>query len=192
MQINVKVFTNWYYPFFMEMVKHVQSTKKPLMCYQVSCYHWNDLDVSNVLYSFDFSLELLVFLNFCLLVFAKSYVPRYKNISYGTSVILIHCNNVWFPWFDLTVTVDHNIPENLHFSIFNNTFWNMFIPLLTFSRLYFPHNFQWNILKTSCLLLYSFFVDFSHSLTISDKLSLFLPYILQSGDWAVLSILCFS
>ena len=56
MQINAKVFTNWYYPFFMEMAKHVQSTQKPLMCYQVSCYHWNDLDVSNVLYSFDFSL----------------------------------------------------------------------------------------------------------------------------------------
>ena len=62
----------------------------------------------------------------------NSYVSRYRNINYGTtSVILIHYNNIWFSCLDLSVTLDHNIPQNLHFFIFNNTFWNMFKPFFT-------------------------------------------------------------
>ena len=60
-------------------------------------------------------------------------------------------------------------------------------------RLQFPHNFQWTIFATlSCLLLYSFCVNFSHSRTAWDIVSLFVSYLLQFGDRTVLSILCFT
>ena len=78
------------------------------------------------------------------------------------------------------------------FFIFNNTFWNIFILFSLLFRLYFPHDFQWTILTTiSCLLVYSFCANISHSLTIWNIVSLFVLHILQSGDWAVLSLLYF-
>ena len=53
---------------------------------------------------------------FFLLFLANSYVSRYSNINYGTtSLILIHYNNIWFPCIDLSVPLDHNVPQNLQF-----------------------------------------------------------------------------
>ena len=96
--------------------------------------------------------------NFFLLFFASSYVCRCSNINYGTtSVILIHYNNIWFSCLDLSVTLDHNIPQNLHFFIFNNTFWSMFIPFFTSFQVVFPTqfpmNYSCNIIVPSLVLL---------------------------------------
>ena len=43
-------------------------------------YHWKDPSASNVLRSFDFSLQFLVSLNFFLLFFTISYLSRCSNI----------------------------------------------------------------------------------------------------------------
>ena len=56
----------------------------------------------------------------------EPYVSMYSNINYGTtSLILIHYNSTWFSCLDLSVTLDRNIPQNLHFFIFENTFWSI-------------------------------------------------------------------
>ena len=82
--------------------------------------------------SFSFSLTL-------------RYVSRYNNMNYNTtSLILIHYNNIWFSCFDLSVTLDHKFPQNLHFFIFNNTFWSMLIPFLTLFQVVFPTQFPLN------------------------------------------------
>ena len=67
----------------------------------------------------------------------------------------------------------HNIPKNLQFFIFSNTFWSMFIPFLTSFQVAFSTQFQMSIgtcnneLATlSCLRLYSIYANFSHSLTL--------------------------
>ena len=75
--------------------------------------------------------------------FSLTLVSRYSNINYGaTSLILIHYNNIWLSCLHLLVTLDHNIPQNLYFFIFSNTFWSMFIPFSCLFRLYIPHNSQ--------------------------------------------------
>ena len=57
---------------------------------------------------------------------------RYGNINYGTnSLILIHYNSICFPCLGLYFTLNHDIPQNLHNFIFNNTFWSMFILFFT-------------------------------------------------------------
>ena len=85
------------------------------------------------------------YLNFFLLFFTNSYVYRYSNINYGTtSLTLIHYNNIWFSWLDLSITLDHNIPQNLHFFIFNNTLRSMFIPFFTSYQVLFPTKFPMN------------------------------------------------
>ena len=69
---------------------------------------------------------------------------------------------------------DHKIPQNLHFLIFNNTFWSMIIPVFTSFEIVFPTPFPITIHSTlPCLLLYSYCANFSHSLTIWDIVSLF-------------------
>ena len=67
-----------------------------------------------------------------------------------------------------SVTLDHNIPQNLHFFIFNNTFQSMFIPFFTpyqvvFST-QFPMNYSCNIVVPCLVLL--LVVKFLHSVTI--------------------------
>ena len=53
-------------------------------------------------------------------------VSMYSNINYGTTfLILIHYNSTWFSCLDLSVTLDHNISQNLRFFIFKNTFWRI-------------------------------------------------------------------
>ena len=44
----------------------------------------------------------------------RSYFSRCININYATtSLILFHHSNIWFPCLDLSVTLDHTIPQNL-------------------------------------------------------------------------------
>ena len=89
----------------------------------------------------------------------------------------------------LLFTLDHNIPQNLHFFVFNNNFWSMFIPFVTSFHVIFPTKFPMEKLaKLSCLLLYSFCANFSHLLTIWDipcvSHSLFeLPVLAQHTTW---------
>ena len=60
-----------------------------------------------------------LFSSWYLSIFSFSYVSRYSNIIYDTtSLILFHYNDIWFPCLDLSVRLDHNIPQNLHFFIF--------------------------------------------------------------------------
>ena len=60
-----------------------------------------------------------LFSSWYLSIFSFSYVSRYSNIIYDTtSLILFHYNSIWFPCLDLSVRLDHNIPQNLHFFIF--------------------------------------------------------------------------
>ena len=141
------------------------------MCYVGKCqyYHWNDLNVSNVPYSFHFSLYFLASLKFSLLFFAISYVSKYSNINYSTtSLIRIHYNNIWFPCLDVSVTLDHNIPQNIHFVIFNNTFWSMFIPFFTSFQVVFPSkfpmNYSCNIIVSSLVLLLCQLFTFTHNM----------------------------
>ena len=89
-----------------------------------------------------------------------------------------------FPYVDPPLKLDPNISQNHHFFIFRNIF---------IFRLHLPHNHQWTIPATLFyLLLYSFCANFSHSLTVRDIVSLFPSHILQTCDWALLSILCFT
>ena len=82
-----------------------------------------------------------------------------------TSLIFNYCINIWFLCLDLSVTLDHNSPQNLYFFIFNNTFWSIFIPFfILLFRLYFLHNLQLTILATLfCLLLYAFCANFPYN-----------------------------
>ena len=87
-----------------------------------------------------------------------------------------------FPYVDPPLKLDPNISQNHHFFIFRNIF---------IFRLHLPHNHQWTIPATLFyLLLYSFCANFSHS--VRDIVSLFPSHILQTCDWALLSILCFT
>ena len=91
------------------------------------------------------------------LFFTNSYVPRHSNINYGTPFILIYYNNIWFSYLDLSVTVDHNNPQNLHFFVFNNNFWSMFISFFTSFQVVFPTkfpmNYSCNVIVPSLVLL---------------------------------------
>ena len=99
----------------------------------------------HILLIFLFSSRYLSIFSFSFLL---TLVSWYSNINYGTalhiltSLVLIHYSNIWFPCLDISVTLDHNIPQNRRFFIFNNTFWNMFIPFFTSFQIVFPHNFQ--------------------------------------------------
>ena len=88
----------------------------------------------------------------------------------------------------ISVTLDHNIPQNLNSFIFNNTFWSMFTPFLTSfqveSPTQFPMNYSCNIIVPSLVLF-----AFSHNMRYGFT---FLSHILQSGYWAFLSILRFT
>ena len=88
---------------------------------------------------------------------------------------------------------DHKIPQNLHFLIFNNTFWSMFIPFFTSFQVVFPTpfpmNYSFNITVPSLVLLLCQLFTFAHNMRYCFT---FLPHILQSAGWAVLSILCFT
>ena len=122
--------------------------------------------------------------SWCLSVFSfffQSYLSRFSNINYGTtSLILIHCNNIGFSCLDLCVVLDHNIPQSLHFLIFNNMGACSYHFSLLF-RLYFPHTFQWTIPATLlCLILYSFCANFSHLLTMRYC---FAVLVTHSANW---------
>ena len=69
----------------------------------------------------------------------------------------------------ISIRLDHNISQNLHFLIFNNTFWSKFIPFFTSFQVVFskqlPMNYSFNIIVPT-LILYSFCAKFSRSLTI--------------------------
>ena len=99
-----------------------------------------------------------------------------------TSLILIHYNNIWFSCFDLSVTLDHKFPQNLHFFIFNNTFWSMLIPFLTLFQVVFPTqfplNYFCNITVPSLVLLLCQLFTCAQNIII---ISLFLSHILQIG-----------
>ena len=68
----------------------------------------------------------------------------------------------------LSVTLDHSIPQNLHFFIFNKTFWIMFIPLFTSFQLafptQFPMNYSCNIIMPSLVLLLCQLFAFAHNM----------------------------
>ena len=93
-------------------------------------------------------------------LFDDSYVSGYSYINCGlTSLIHIHYNKIWFlASFNLPATLDHKITENLHFFIFNNTFWSMFIPFFTPFQVLFPTEFPLNyscyIIVPSLVLLF--------------------------------------
>ena len=85
--------------------------------------------------------------------FLLTHVSRYSNITYGTtSLINTHYNNFWFLYLDISVRLDHNIPLNFYFFIFNNTFWSMFVPLFTSFQVVFPTQFPMNY---SCRIMLS-------------------------------------
>ena len=120
---------------------------------------------------------------FLLSLFANSYVCRYSNINYGkTSLILIHYNYIWFPCLDFSFTLDHNL------KIFTSSFLKT--PFLTSFQVAFPTqflmNYSWNIIVPSLVLILCQLFTFLHNMRYC------LSHILQSGDWAVLSILCFT
>ena len=151
----------------------------------------------HILLIFLFSSRYLSIFSFSFLL---TLVSWYSNINYGTSLhistslVLIHYSNIWFPCLDISVTLDHNIPQNLHFFIFNNTFWNMFIPFFTSFQIVFPTqfpmNYSCNIIVPSLIFLLHQLFTFAHNMRYC--FSFFLSHFLQSGDWAVLSILCFT
>ena len=68
----------------------------------------------------------------------------------------------------LSVTLDHSISQNLHFFIFNKTFWIMFIPLFTSFQLafptQFPMNYSCNIIMPSLVLLLCQLFAFAHNM----------------------------
>ena len=68
----------------------------------------------------------------------------------------------------ISVTLDHNILQNLHFFIFNNTFWSMFIPFFTSFQVVFPTqfpmNYSCNIIVPSLVLLLCRLFTFTHSM----------------------------
>ena len=58
----------------------------------------------------------------------------YLSLEFLSIIFKLSC-------LDLPVTLEHSIPQNLHFFIFN-TFWTMFISFSLLFRFYFPHSFQ--------------------------------------------------
>ena len=97
-------------------------------------------------------------------------------MSPGTAILIIAqplpflftTTNIWFPCFDLSVRLDHDISQNLHFLILNNIFWSMFIPFFTSFQVIFPTQFPMNyscniILPSPVLLLCQLFI-FTHNI----------------------------
>ena len=82
--------------------------------------------------------------------FLLTLVSKYSNINYGTTSHSYSLQQFWFPCLDLSITLDHNIHQNLHFLIFNNTFLSMFILFFTsfqvVSSTQFPINYSCNII----------------------------------------------
>ena len=68
---------------------------------------------------------------------------------------------------EYNVTLDHNIPQNLHFFIFNSTFLSVFIPFFTSFQVVFPTqfpmNYSCNIIVPSWNILCQLFT-FTHNI----------------------------
>ena len=77
--------------------------------------------------------------------------------AYPDPKLLIHYKNIWFRCIDLSVTLDHNIPQNLQLLIFSRNFWSMFLPFFTSLQVVFPKkfllNYSFNIIVPSLVLL---------------------------------------
>ena len=62
----------------------------------------------------------------------------------------------------------HNIPQNLHFLIFNNNFWSMFIPFFNSFQVVFPTqfsiNYSCNIAVPSLVLILFQLFAFAHNM----------------------------
>ena len=67
----------------------------------------------------------------------------------------------------ISVTLDHNIPQNLHFFIFNN-FWGIFMPFFTSFQVAFTTQFQMNyscnIIVPSVVLLLCQLFTLAHNM----------------------------
>ena len=104
--------------------------------------------------------------SWCLSVFSfffQSYLSRFSNINYGTtSLILIHCNNIGFSCLDLCVVLDHNIPQSLHFLIFNNTWGHVHTIFHLFSGCISHTLSNERFLQHYCALFYTPFVPTFH------------------------------
>ena len=87
--------------------------------------------------------------------------------AYPDPKLLIHYKNIGFPCIDLSVTMDHNISQNLQLLIFNSIFWSMFLPFFTSLQVVFPTkflmNFSCNIIVPSPLLLLCRLFTFAHN-----------------------------
>ena len=77
--------------------------------------------------------------------------------------------NTTIPGFlDLSITLDHNIPQNVYLFIFCNTSWSMFIPFFTSFQIVFPRqfptNYFCNIIAPSLVLLLCQLFTFAHNM----------------------------
>ena len=78
----------------------------------------------------------------------------------------------------ISVTLDHNIPQNLHFFIFNNTFWSMFTPFFNSFPTQFPMKYSCNIIMPSLVLLLSQRFAFAHNMRYC-----FTSLVTHSTEW---------
>ena len=88
--------------------------------------------------------------------------------AYPDPKLLIHYKNIWFRCIDLSVILDHNIPQNLQLLIFSSTFWSMFLPFFTSLQVAFPTkflmNYACNIIVPSLVLLLCYLFTFAHNM----------------------------
>ena len=77
-------------------------------------------------------------------------------------------NNIRFSCLDLSVTLDHNIPQNIYFFIFSSISWSMFIPFFNLFQVVFPTqltmNYSCSIIMPSLVLLLCQLFTFTHNM----------------------------
>ena len=122
---------------------------------------------------------------------ALLYISSVSLICYQVSLLPLEWP-IWFSCLDLSFT-SHKIFTSSFSTTLSWAFFTSITPFFTSHQVVFPAqfpvNYSCNIIMPSLVLLLCQLFAFAHNIRYCFT---FLSLILQSGDWAVLSILCFT